>query len=596
MKLGFAYPEFAPLGLAALVLIALAVATLVRRRRASAAFGGRGSALVSVNPAVQVAKLGLVAIASVALAIALVGPQIGETPRRGGSTPVDTVIALDVSQSMAVKDVAPDRLHVAREAIEVLGAQLAGGRVGLTLFAGTSAPRYPLTADTRIVGAALDTSGRGFRIAPGSALRAALAGAAGQFPTDAASLPRAKAIVVISDGEDPAPDLPPLAALLQRNIRVFALGIGTSEGGPVPVYDQKGQLQQMLVDTNGTQVTSRLDEGRLRSLAEQSGGRYLRYEGSASAREIADAIRAIDAGLVPAEAALSPENRYQVFLGIAVVALLAGWLIDERRPMPRPRSPRVRPAVRRRLFALIGAGLFALGACGPTDPLAGQVDAANDVFKRDPAAALARYRELAIARPTSPEIAIDHANTLATLGQHERALVEYGRALDNAKGKTRAIAFYDRGSSLFRLGRIVEARAAYVEALRLDPTDRDAKFNIEVIDRILDLVRPTPPNQQGQPGQRTPPPGQSQPPGQQPGPTGASGPGTPGGSPPPGASGPSTGAPPPSVQGALTDFRRGLTVDEAVRLLDALRGEQRGLPGLLEGTGVRRGGNVDVPY
>src|SRR2546428_189489 len=208
-------------------------------------------------------------------------------------------------------------------------------------------------------------------------------------------------MVVISDGEDPAPDLPPLAALLQRNIRVFALGIGTSEGIPVPVYDQKGQHQQMLVDANATQVTSRLDEGRLRSLAEQSGGRSLRYEGSASAREIADAIRAIDAGLVPAEAGVSPENRYQIFLGIAVVALLAGWLIDERRPMPRPRSPRIRPAVRRRWFALIGAGLFALGACGPTDPLAGQLDAANDVFKRDPAAALARYRELAIARPTS---------------------------------------------------------------------------------------------------------------------------------------------------------------------------------------------------
>jgi len=50
------------------------------------------------------------------------------------------------------------------------------------------------------------------------------------------------------------------------------------------------------------------------------------------------------------------------------------------------------------------------------------------------------------------------------------------------------------------------------------------------------------------------------------------------------------------VQSALTDFRRDLTVDEAVRLLDALRGEQRGLPGLLEGTGIRRGGNIDVPY
>jgi hypothetical protein len=76
----------------------------------------------------------------------------------------------------------------------------------------------------------------------------------------------------------------------------------------------------------------------------------------------------------------------------------------------------------------------------------------------------------------------------------------------------------------------------------------------------------------------------------------AAGSGNPSATLPPGAVGP-TGAPSPeSVQTALTDFRRDLTVDEALRLLDALRGEQRGLPSLLEGTGVRRGGNVDVPY
>jgi len=173
--------------------------------------------------------------------------------------------------------------------------------------------------------------------------------------------------------------------------------------------------------------------------------------------------------------------------------------------------------------------------------------------------------------------------------------VEYSRAIDNAKGTTRAIAFYDRGTSLFRLGRVVEARAAYVEALRLDPTDRDAKFNIEVIDRILAQISPRP-NPTTQPGQRTAPPGQSPQPGGSPGATGPAGSQVPAGTPLPGATGP-TGTPQPeSVQSALTNFRRDLTIEEALRLLDALRGEQRGLPALLEGTGVRRGGNVDVPY
>lgn len=595
MNLVFAHPELAPLALAAGAITVLCVVTLVRRRRALAAFGRSGARFASASPARQVAKIVLVGVACFGVAAAFAGPEIGEVQRRGATAQVDTVIALDVSQSMATRDVAPDRLHIAQQAVQILGQQLAGGRVGLTLFAGTSVLRYPLTADTKIVGPALDTSGRGFKITPGSSLRAALQGAAAVFPADAASRARAKAIVVISDGEDLSPDLPVLEPLLQRNISVYTLGIGTPEGGPVPVYDAKGQFQQMLVNANGTQITSRLDESRLVALAEQGGGRYFRYDGETAARSLADALRAIDAGAPTSEGAVSPEDRYQIFLALAVAALILDWLIDERRPMPRPRVRGARSTPRRRLLGLLGAALLGLTACAPSDPMAADVDAANDLFQRDPAGALARYRDLQVARPASPEIAVDLANTLAKLNDHDRALVAYGRALDNAKGgSTREIAFYDRANSLFRLGRILDARASYVEALRLDPTDRDAKFNIELIDKILELIRPQARNPQGQ----TPPPGQQPPPGGSPGPgpSGPSGSGAPGGSPQPGATAPASPSQPPSVQSALTDFRRDLTVDEALRLLDALRGEQRGLAGFLEGTGVRRSGNLDVPY
>ncbi len=478
----------------------------------------------------------------------------------------------------------------------MIGQQLVGGRVGLTLFAGSSVVRYPLTADTKIVGPALDTSGHGFHLNPGSSLRAALEGAVAQFPITGNSNPRAKAIVIVSDGEDPAPDLPPLDTYLARNIHVFTLGIGTPEGGPVPVYDAKGQFQQMLVDANGTQVTSRLDEARLARLAADGGGRYFRYDTEAAAKSLTDALRAIDAAATPTEGGVSPEDRYQIFLGIAVVLLIADWLIDERRPMPRPRVPRGRAAPRRRVLGAVSALLLLVVACGPADPIADDVDAANQLFLRDPAGAVTRYRDLQTRRPTAPEISIDLGNAVAALGQHDRALVEYGRGIDGAKGTTRSIAFYDRATSLFRLGRILDARAAYVEALRLDSNDRDAKFNIEIIDRILGLLRPQVPDPTGKPSERTPPPGGSQGPGGAPAATGPTGSGIPTATLPPGAVGSTGAAQPESVQTALTDFRRDLTVGEALRLLDALRGEQRGLPALLEGTGVRRGGNVDVPY
>lgn len=596
MTTALAHPEFAPLLIAALLIVALCVVALVRRRRALTTFAGSGARLASASPARQITKLILIGGACILVVLALIGPQIGEAPRRAATSSVDTIIALDVSQSMAVRDLAPDRLHTAQRAIEIIGQQLAGGRVGLTLFAGSSVVRYPLTADTKIVGPALDTSGHGFHLNPGSSLRAALVGAAAQFATTETSNQRAKAIVIVSDGEDPAPDLPLLDTYLARNIHVFTLGIGTPEGGPVPVYDAKGQFQQMLVDQNGTQVTSRLNEARLSQLAAAGGGRYFRYDGEAVAKILADALRGIDTAPAPTEGGVSPEDRYQIFLGIALALLIADWLLDERRPMPRPRVARGRAAPRRRVVGAVSALLILVVACGPADPIANEVDATNQLFLRDPAGAITRYRDLQARRPTAPEISIDLGNALAAVGEHERALVEYGRGIDGAKGTTRSNAFYDRATSLFRLGRILDARAAYVEALRLDSNDRDAKFNVEVIDRVLGLLGPQTPDASGQPSRRTAPPGKSQQPGGTPAATAPTGSGIPTSTLSPGATGSTGASQPESVQTALTDFRRDLTVDEALRLLDALRGEQRGLPALLEGTGVRRGGNVDVPY
>ena len=595
MKIALAHPELAPLLIAAVLIVALCAVALVRRRRALAAFAGPGARLASASPARQVAKVILVGGACLLVVVALVGPQIGEVPRRAATSTLDTIIALDVSQSMAVRDADTDRLHAAQRAIELLGQQLSGGRVGLTLFAGSSILRYPLTASTKLMGPALDTSGHGFHTQPGSSLRAALQGAAAQFPTTDAEKLRTKAIVVVSDGEDPAPDLPPLDSYLASGIHVFTLGIGTIEGGPVPVYDTKGQLVQMLVDANGTQVISHLDEARLVNLASAGGGSYVRYDSEAAAKSLSDALRAIDTTVTTTDGGVSPDDRYQFFLGVAFVLLVAEWLISERRPMPRPRVPRGGPAPRRRVIGATTALLLLVGACGPQDPIADQLDTANQVFAHDPAGAVARYRDLQAKRPTAPEISIDLGNALAALGEHDRALVEYGRGIDTAKGTTRAIAFYDRATSLFRLGRILDARAAYVEALRNDPNDRDAKFNIEIIDRILGQI-PSQKNPTSSPGASTEPPGQQQPGGSPQATAPAAGSGKPTGTPVPDVTGSTGATQPESVQSALTNFRKDLTLEDALRLLDALRGEQRGLPAILEGTGVRRGGNVDVPY
>ena len=205
--------------------------------------------------------------------------------------------------------------------------------------------------------------------------------------------------------------------------------------------------------------------------------------------------------------------------------------------------------------------------------------------------ALAAYRDLQIDEPEAPELAVNAANALHMLREYPRALPDYGKAIDGKDLKLRAIAQYDRGNTLFRMSRYEDARDAYREVLRIDPTDRDAKFNVEIIQRILS-GRPNQPGQQSGPGQGQPGspgpgaqgPGQSGQPSASGSPQPAQNPGQPQDptSDPANSSDPND-QPSPALRPALDEFRRGLTIDEALRVLDALYGEQRGVGMLLEG-------------
>lgn len=353
-QVSFVRPEL--LGLLALLplLAALYVATFVARRRALTAFAGSGARLVSTSALRQVAKALLLLLACSALVIALAGPYLDVREREVRLRGVDLVIALDVSQSMAVRDVAPDRLRAARQAIQELAQQLQGSRVALVLFAAEGVVRYPATTDPDVLAQALDSSGRAFRPAAGSSLRAGVESALGAFPPTARESQRAKAVLVISDGEDLTADPPDLERVRERNVRVFTLSVGTAAGGQIPTYDFAGRFIGMLRGADGQPVVSRMHDDTLRALADRGGGRHWHYEGDASLRELVSELRSMGTSELSGEAGTTPNDRYQLFLAAAVAALLLEWLVSDRRTMPRPVY---RSAARvRRPGRLLGAG------------------------------------------------------------------------------------------------------------------------------------------------------------------------------------------------------------------------------------------------
>ena len=589
--LGFARPELAWLALLLPLLAALVFIAGRARRRAVWTFAGTG-ALSARSGLLLWIKAGLLLVAFASLVIALAGPYVDLRLRGARRLGVDIVLAVDVSQSMATRDVEPDRLRAARHFAEELGQRMIGSRVSLVLFAGDGTLRYPATTDPRILGEVLDNSGRGVRLAQGSSLAAAIGSALTAFPVDVEE-GRGRAVVVVSDGEVTLGTAPDLQTLLDRKIKLFTIGVGTSAGGQIPTYDaNNGTFTGYLRDPGGVAVVSKLNEAALQKLADDANGRYWRYVGNDGViGELASSMHALEAVEPVEDAGTVPDEKSQIFVAIAVALVLLERLLSDRRRMPAPETRRVAsPRRGRRILGIaIGSAILWGLACGEAAPSA---DTANARFAAgDYAGSLAMYRDLQATLPNAPELSIDAGNALYMLGDFTRALPDYAKAIDIGDPSTRAVAQYDRGNALFRLQRLEDARDAYKESLRMDPNDRDAKFNLELVNSLLDARKPN-----GQPNQQ---PGASGSPGAsgQPGGNGSSGASGPASSPQPGQS-PGTPTPdqtdptddrapgdpqPGDLRALLNDFRANLSYDEALRVLDALQGSQRGFEQLLEG-------------
>ncbi|HUQ40879.1 MAG TPA: VWA domain-containing protein, partial [Candidatus Limnocylindrales bacterium] len=397
---GFVRPELIWLLALAPLLFALVLLSGRARARALRTFGG-ASALSGRSAWRFWIKSALLLVAFVSLVVALAGPYVDLRLRGARRLGVDIVLAVDVSQSMATRDVEPDRLRAARHFAEQLGERMIGSRVSLVLFAGQGTLRYPATTDPRILGEVLDNSGKGVRLQQGSSLAAAMEAALGAFPIDVEA-GRGRAIVVVSDGEVTISAAPDMATLSDRAIKLYTIGIGTPSGGQIPTYDAvDGKFTGYLRGPDGVAIVSKLDEPALQALADAANGRYWRYVGNdAVIGELASQMHQLEA-IEPVENAGSvPDEKSQFFVAIAVALVLIERLLSDRRRMPAPvtASPKMKTPRRGRrvLGVAIGSAVLWSIACGESGP---SVDTANGQFAAgDYRAALAAYRDLQFAR------------------------------------------------------------------------------------------------------------------------------------------------------------------------------------------------------
>ena len=259
------------------------------------------------------------------LVIALSRPQIGAKLKEHQTKGAEIMIALDVSNSMLAEDYSPNRLERAKLAISRLVDKLHDDRIGLIVFAGNSFVQLPITTDYVSAKMFLRSISTGSVPIQGTAIGEAINTSIRSF---SAQSEKSRAIIVITDGENHEDD--PVAAAKQAaemGIRVFAIGVGSPEGKPIPV---DGEL---LRDRNGEIVVTRLEESVLEDIAKAGNGLYVRAGNSEfGLNPIIDDIRKMEDEMYSSIVFEEYDEQFMYFLAIALVFFVIELLIGDRRP------------------------------------------------------------------------------------------------------------------------------------------------------------------------------------------------------------------------------------------------------------------------
>lgn len=265
--------------------------------------------------------------------LSLAGPQFGTRLEEVRSEGVDVMVAIDVSNSMAAEDLKPSRMDLARRGLSQLIDRSQGDRLGIILFAGDAFVQLPITTDrsaAKLFLGSVDTDAIGTQ---GTAIGTAIELAVQSFDMEEAA---SRAIIVLTDGENHEDDAEGAArAAARAGIVVHTIGMGTPQGGPIPIT-RNGRVIGFKKDSNGNTVVSRLNETMLERIAQAGNGKYVRAtERDLGIEQLLEELRSMDRTETGTWQFTAHESRFQYPLGLGLLLIIAGLSFGERRSARR---------------------------------------------------------------------------------------------------------------------------------------------------------------------------------------------------------------------------------------------------------------------
>ena len=251
-----------------------------------------------------------------------VGSRIATNKEREG---IETIIALDISNSMLAEDVAPSRLEKSKLLVENLMNKFSEDKIGLIVFAGDAFVQLPITSDYVSAKMFLDNINPSLIGTQGTDIGKALQLSMNSFTPNSKV---GKAIILITDGEDNEGGAEEMAKQAQsKGIRVFILGVGSTEGATIPMPDGSE-----LKKSNGEVVKTRLNEEMCKQIATAGHGVYLHVTNSSMADAVLGReLNKLQKGKINNVVYSDFDEQFQALALLVVILLIIDVLLLERK-------------------------------------------------------------------------------------------------------------------------------------------------------------------------------------------------------------------------------------------------------------------------
>lgn len=235
----------------------------------------------------------------------------------------DLLLAVDISGSMDTRDMilnqtAVNRLQVVKKVAGEFIQRRHGDRVGLILFGSRAYLQTPLTFDTETTATLLNESEIGLA-GRETAIGDAIGLAVKRLRDDAAS---DRVLILLTDGANTSGEVQPLQAAefaARDGLTVYTVGVGADE--------------MMVQDFFGSRVvnpSADLDEDTLRSIAEQTGGRYFRARDAKGLEKIYEILDELEPVESDVEIIRPVDELFYWPLGLAYLLALLAALVTIR--------------------------------------------------------------------------------------------------------------------------------------------------------------------------------------------------------------------------------------------------------------------------